>query len=169
MKKLSVVLMILALLAVSCAPAFAESSSASQSEVAVIDEAFAMLQREAQQDPVRVSEVTPASDDPEVPICFIKQGDRTMAYMMEVIGEPDETGRYPLYITLHGGGSDSKEGNDGQWGIMFDYYKESVTSGIYVACRGMQDVWNMHFLDESYAMYDRLIEDMILLKNADPR
>jgi dienelactone hydrolase len=90
-----------------------------------------------------------------------------MQYLIEVKGEPDESG-YPLYITLHGGGSATKEENDSAWHEMFGYYKDSVDHGIYVACRGMEDVWNMHFIPDAYAMYDRIIEDMVLLKNADP-
>ncbi len=60
------------------------------------------------------------------------------------------------------------ETNNDQWVAMTEYYKYSVENGIYVAVRGMEDVWNLHFLDESYPMYDRLIEDMIMFSNADP-
>ena len=131
--------------------------------------AFEAYKEEAKADPVRQQEVTPiVPDAPEFPVYQIERNGNTMKYMMEVIGEPDESGLYPLYITLHGGGDDTEAANTEQWGIMFDYYKESVDSGIYVACRGMEDTWNMHFLDKAYDMYDRLIEDMILLKDADP-
>ncbi len=51
---------------------------------------------------------------------------------------------------------------------MTEYYKYSVENGIYVAVRGIEDVWNMHFLEEAYPMYDRLIEDMVMFSNADP-
>lgn len=61
----------------------------------------------------------------------------TMQCLIDVIGEPGENGKYPLYITLHGGGEGEPEGNDSQWFMMYDYYREAVHSGIYVACRGM--------------------------------
>ena len=48
------------------------------------------------------------------------------------------------------------------------YYKGAVGSGIYVACRGITDTWDLHFRDDSYPLYDRLIEAMIVLHNADP-
>ena len=129
----------------------------------------------ASEDPERVKEVTPVETVIETEnteyteeVYTISMGGHQMKYMMEIVGEPDENGLYPLYITLHGGGESSEEENNGQWMAMKDYYRESVDNGIYVATRGMEDVWNLHFLDYSYPMYDRLIEDMILLKNADP-
>jgi len=129
----------------------------------------------ASEDPERVKEVTPKETVIETEntqyteeVYTISMGGHQMKYMMEIVGEPDENGLYPLYITLHGGGESSEEENNGQWMAMKDYYRESVENGIYVATRGMEDVWNLHFLDYSYPMYDRLIEDMILLKNADP-
>ncbi|WP_049945842.1 alpha/beta hydrolase [Butyrivibrio sp. LC3010] len=130
----------------------------------------------AMADPVRQMEVTPVSktlsttsgeSDP-YDICTIEMNGRRMQYTMEIIGEPDDEGMYPLYITMHGGGESTAEENNEQWIAMMNYYRDSVQNGIYVAVRGMEDVWNMHFLEDSYPMYDRLIEDMILLENADP-
>ena len=91
-----------------------------------------------------------------------------MRFLMEQKGEPDENGLYPLYITLHGGGDWTPEDNDGQWFGMFQYYKEAVQNGIYVACRGITDTWDLHFRPESYPLYDRLIQAMISLYRADP-
>jgi len=91
-----------------------------------------------------------------------------MRFLMEIIGEPDDTGRYPLYMTLHGGGESLPEENDSQWTDMFNYYRESVDSGIYVACRGITDTWDLHFQEASYRMYDRLIAHMIYEEYADP-
>ncbi len=136
---------------------------------------------EVQADPERMHEVTPeveqvsmidwetqASVDVPVEVCTIEMGSKKMQYTKEVIGEPDENGLYPLYITLHGGGEAEPEENNEQWLEMAQYYRESVTDGVYVATRGMEDVWNLHFMEESYPMYDRLIEDMILMCNVDP-
>ena len=124
-------------------------------------------EREAETDPVNMDI---AFGDGEVPmqVCTIKMGDREMKYMMEVVGEPGENGLYPLYITLHGGGGADEVTNNDQWYSMSNYYRYSVDNGIYVAVRGMEDVWNLHFLDDSYPMYDRLIEDMVMFANADP-
>ena len=93
---------------------------------------------------------------------------KTMRFFMEILGEPDADGLYPLYITLHGGGGGSAEMNNGEWIGMFDYYRESVENGIYIACRGITDTWDLHFQEDSYVLYDRLIESMTVLYGADP-
>jgi len=98
----------------------------------------------------------------------LEHGGSAMRFLMEQKGEPDENGLYPLYITLHGGGDWTPEDNDGQWFGMFQYYKEAVQNGIYVACRGITDTWDLHFRPESYPLYDRLIQAMISLYRADP-
>ena len=143
--------------------------------IQLLMEEYTKYRSEAVSDPVRQKEVTPQemavkteTGTEYMDVCTINMGDRQMKYTMDMIGNPDENGLYPLYITLHGGGEASEEENNSQWLAMKDYYSESVSNGIYVAVRGMEDVWNLHFLDDSYPMYDRLIEDMILLKNADP-
>lgn len=93
---------------------------------------------------------------------------KTMRFFMDIIGEPDENGRYPLYMTLHGGGGAPTEANNDQWLEMFYYYRGSVKNGIYIACRGITDTWDLHFQEDSYPLYDRLIETMTVLYNADP-
>ena len=138
----------------------------------MIRAAFENLQIETFKDKARIADVTEQEWElsSEFPLFTIEYNGQKMNCLMTVIGDPDENGLYPLYITLHGGGGGegAEQENMSQWLTMFEYYMEGVSSGIYVACRGMKDEWNMHFLDESYAMYDRLIEDMILLCAADP-
>lgn len=157
-------------------PACADQPDARQA----VKDAFAALQAEAAADPVRVAEVTPVRtkidigyyDEDDGPVyldvCVMKYGSHQMKYTMDIIGNPDADGTYPLYIALHGGGGAPEESNNEQWLQMTDYYKGAVSNGIYVACRGIEDVWNTHFVDDSYPLYDRLIENMILLKHADP-
>ena len=148
------------------------------------EEAIGMLQEAAERyyetvraDPERIREMTFSETSLrfsgwEEPVTLqtlsIRMLDHEMRYTMEVIGEPDENGRYPLYICLHGGGGGDAETNDGQWLDMTEYYRPSVQSGIYVAPRGIEDTWNMHFMDEALPMYDRLIENMVVFMNADP-
>ena len=96
-------------------------------------------------------------------------GGVTMKYGMKIVGEPDENGLYPLYIALHGGGSDETgKINDDQWRQMAVYYLDGVKSGIYVNPRAVRDTWDCHSNPESYPLYDRLIENMILFRGADP-
>ena len=103
-----------------------------------------------------------------ITICSLTHGGQTMRFLMDIIGEPDENGLYPLYLTLHGGGEDVPEGNDEQWMSMYYYYRSAVQNGIYIACRGITDTWDLHFRPESYPLYDRLIQAMIRLYRADP-
>ena len=95
-------------------------------------------------------------------------GDVTMRYYVTVIGNKPENG-YPLYIALHGGGgSDTPDLNDEQWEMMQSYYSYSLKCGVYVAPRGVRDTWDTHFNPESYPLYDRLIQYMILTQDVDP-
>ena len=84
-----------------------------------------------------------------------------------VIGEKPTDG-YPLYICLHGGGGTLTEVNDTQWKQMQGYYRDSVSVGVYVAPRGITDTWNLHFVEKSYELYDKLIAYMILCHSVDP-
>ena len=93
-------------------------------------------------------------------------GDVQMHYFIYAAdGDKPENG-YPLYIALHGGGNNQK--NDSQWDAMKSYYLENLEVGMYVAPRGVRDTWDTHFNPESYPLYDRLIEYMILTEDVDP-
>ncbi len=92
----------------------------------------------------------------------------SMKYGMKITGEPDPSG-YPLYIALHGGGQgDTPDLNNQQWEHMGIYYFNSVSKGIYVNPRGIRDTWDCHGNPESYYFYDRLITNLVALKNVDP-
>lgn len=95
-------------------------------------------------------------------------GEVEMKYGLQVIGEPLENG-YPLYIALHGGGfGETPDVNNQQWEHMYIYYRDEVKNGVYVNPRGVRDTWDTHGNPESYPLYDRLIENMILYYNVDP-
>jgi dienelactone hydrolase len=93
--------------------------------------------------------------------------DKTMRFSFDKIGKEPGNG-FPLYISLHGGGHVERGVNDWQWELMKSYYRDGIKTGIHVATRGISDTWDMHFLPESYALYARLIENMILYENVDP-
>jgi dienelactone hydrolase len=97
----------------------------------------------------------------------IRLGDVEMKYTLTVKGNKPKEG-YPLYIALHGGGSAPQAVNDSQWQQMGYYYLQSVTTGVYVATRGIRDTWNTHFNDESYPLYDTLIRHLIAEHQVDP-
>jgi len=141
---------------------FAETSSqiALDSNLAVKNARESLYQKmseNAKRDSLRLNEIENKS---------MTYGDVVMKYTVSVIGEPGENG-YPVYIALHGGGGAPKEVNDSQWNHMQIYYRDSVENGIYVAVRGVRDTWNTHFNDESYPLYERLIENLSITENID--
>lgn len=97
----------------------------------------------------------------------IRYNGKTMHYVSKRVGERPTRG-YPLYIALHGGGGAPARVNDSQWKHMQEYYFAGMTNGIYLAPRGVNDAWNLHWVDESFACYDRLIENMIAFGQVDP-
>jgi poly(3-hydroxybutyrate) depolymerase len=90
-----------------------------------------------------------------------------MRYVSRKVGEKPPQG-YPLYIALHGGGGAPPAVNDQGWQHMQIYYLDSVKQGVYVAPRGVADTWNLHFVSDSFPLYDRLIENLILFEDVDP-
>ena len=100
--------------------------------------------------------------------CAMAFDDAVMRYSVTVIGGKPENG-YPLYIAMHGGGSgDTPDVNDEQWEEMKTYYSHELDCGVYVAVRGVRDTWDTHFNPESYPLYDRLIQYMLVTMDVDP-
>lgn len=97
----------------------------------------------------------------------IKYFSSVMRYEYRRIGSRPKTG-YPLYIALHGGGGCPAHVNDGQWNHMKGLYAGSVRNGIYLAPRGISNGPGLHAEANSFPMYDRLIENMILFEGVDP-
>jgi len=89
----------------------------------------------------------------------------TMRFHIERKGLPDEDG-YPVYIFLHGGGQTII--NELQYNHGKEYFLDSIQNGIYIAIRGVRETYNTHFNPESYPLYDRLIQNLIIFRNADP-
>lgn len=119
MKRFGILLLILTLVSASASA----DLYAQQDVVDLMDEAWQIAAAAAVQDPVRQQEVTAVQtsipyydfmtgdvNTVELDVCSITDGVYTMRYMLQVIGEADENGLYPLYICLHGGGSDTDEG-----------------------------------------------------------
>ena len=100
-------------------------------------------------------------------IYTLQYGGEKLRFLKETVGKADESGRYPLYITLHGGGSGPEEMNNDQWINMFYYYRDSVENGIYVSVRGVSDTWDLHFREETYPLLDALITYMAVMEQAD--
>ena len=96
------------------------------------------------------------------------QNNMVLRFYEKIIGHPSPTG-YALFICLHGGGQGAPSMNDSQWKNIIPFESNGFQNGtIAVAPRGLNNAWNLHFINESYPAFVRLIEDYIIFKNVDP-
>ena len=92
-------------------------------------------------------------------------GEMSMPFFYTVTGDIPEGGR-SLYISLHGGGGTTQQVNDGQWENQKKLYQ--IHEGVYLAPRAPNNAWNMWFQDHIDAMFDRIIQNMIIFENVNP-
>lgn len=90
---------------------------------------------------------------------------RTLRWEERVFGNAPANG-HSLWISMHGGGNTRTEVNDAQWKNQIDLYKPE--EGIYVAPRAPTDNWNLWHEAHIDPMFDRLIEDYIVLRGVNP-
>ena len=90
---------------------------------------------------------------------------KSMRWEERVFGEAPTNGR-SLWISMHGGGGAPKAVNDSQWRNQIGLYKPD--EGIYVAPRAPTDNWNLWHEAHIDPMFDRLIEDYVVLRGVDP-
>ena len=96
------------------------------------------------------------------------QNNTSLRFYEKVIGKPDPYG-YVLFICLHGGGQAAPSVNDSQWKDIIPFELNGFKTGtIAVAPRGINNAWNLHFINESYPAFVRLIENYIIFKEVDP-
>ena len=96
------------------------------------------------------------------------QNNIKLRYYEKVVGNAEPSG-YTLFICLHGGGQGAPSMNDGQWRDIIPFESGGFKNGtIAVAPRGLNNAWNLHFIDETYPAFTRLIENYIIFKNVDP-
>ncbi|MDZ4829007.1 MAG: alpha/beta hydrolase [Phycisphaerae bacterium] len=88
-----------------------------------------------------------------------------MPFWFTTFGEKPPTGR-SLYISMHGGGGAPKQVNDQQWENQKHLY--TLDEGIYLAPRAPSDEWNLWHQPPIDALFDRLIEDLIVLEDVNP-
>lgn len=92
----------------------------------------------------------------------------TLKFYERVVGKAEPNG-YALIICLHGGGQGAPSMNDSQWRDIIPFESGGFKNGtIAVAPRGLNNAWNLHFIDETYPAFTRLVEDYIIFKNVDP-
>jgi predicted esterase len=91
----------------------------------------------------------------------ISLNDLKMPFTYTVYGEMPAHGR-SLYISMHGGGGAPPKVNDRQWENQKKLYQ--LEEGVYVAPRAPTDTWNLWHQAHIDAMFDRLIENLVLLE-----
>ncbi|GAA5496215.1 hypothetical protein Rhal01_02397 [Rubritalea halochordaticola] len=95
----------------------------------------------------------------------IVHADKTLKFEIRTYGEEPEGG-HSLYISMHGGGGTTAAVNDQQWRNQIELYKPE--EGFYVAPRAATNTWNLWHEAHIDPMFDRLIEDFIILKGVNP-
>lgn len=70
---------------------------------------------------------------------------------------------WSLYLSMHGGGATTSQGNDKQWRNQKKLYR--LEEGIYVAPRAPTDTWNLWHQDHIDPLFDRLIENMVAIED----
>ena len=88
-----------------------------------------------------------------------------MPFTYEVFGDKPATGR-SMFISMHGGGGAPTKVNDQQWENQKKLYK--LEEGVYVVPRAPTDTWDLWHQSHIDRLFDRLIENLIVLEEVDP-
>ena len=95
----------------------------------------------------------------------ITLGDKSMRLLIRVFGTAPADGR-SLWISMHGGGGAPAEVNDQQWQNQIRLYQPA--EGLYIAPRAPTNNWNLWHEGHIDDLFDRLIEDGVLLAGVNP-
>jgi hypothetical protein len=92
-------------------------------------------------------------------------GSHTLKLLTRHFGEKPKAG-WNLFISMHGGGNAPPAVNDQQWQNQIRLYKP--VNSVYIAPRAPTDTWNLWHENHIDGLFDRLIEDAIVLEGVDP-
>jgi dienelactone hydrolase len=93
-------------------------------------------------------------------------GDKTMKLLEKHFGEKPKDG-WNLFISLHGGGSDPTGNvNESQWHNQIKLYQPE--NSLYICPRAPTNTWDLWHQNHIDGLFDRLIEDAIVLGDVDP-
>lgn len=96
---------------------------------------------------------------------ILKEQNLEMPFYFDTFGKKPEGGR-SLWISLHGGGGAPKQVNDSQWENQKKLYQ--IEEGIYLAPRAPTNTWNLWHDGHIDRLFNRLIEDLIVLADVNP-
>jgi poly(3-hydroxybutyrate) depolymerase len=147
--------LLLALATSSCSLPLATSKDLSRSGVEAALPAL-WAERQAQLSQERAAEFQARS---------IELAGKSLRWEERVFGEAPTNG-HSLWISMHGGGNATARVNDRQWTNQMSLYQPA--EGIYVAPRAPTDTWNLWHQAHIDPMFDRLIEDYVVLRGVNP-
>ena len=98
---------------------------------------------------------------------MIKYNNKAIEFDFVKVGEKPQEG-YPLYICLHDGEVSHSAFNTSEYKKMKTLYLKSITVGICLACKGLSDQSNCHYMDESFVLVEKMIKEMIAVNDVDP-
>ncbi|HZZ71768.1 MAG TPA: hypothetical protein VFE24_05915 [Pirellulales bacterium] len=96
---------------------------------------------------------------------LVKYEKMEMPFTIQEFGKEPEAG-WSLWFSLHGGGGAPKQVNDQQYENQKRLYK--LQEGLYLVPRAPTNTWNLWHESHIDHLFDRLIEDLIVLKHVDP-
>jgi dienelactone hydrolase len=106
-----------------------------------------------------------AERQPEIDRGVIALDGLDMPIFVKVFGDKPASGR-SLFISMHGGGNAPPRVNDQQWRNQQRLYEPA--EGVYVAPRAPTNTWNLWHEPHIDRLFDRLIEDMVVIHDVDP-
>jgi predicted esterase len=95
----------------------------------------------------------------------LQEGDLKMPFFLKKFGKKPSDG-WSLYISMHGGGGAPKAVNDRQWENQKRLYQ--LKEGIYLVPRAPTNTWNLWHQAHIDGMFERLIENLIVLEGVNP-
>ena len=101
----------------------------------------------------------------EMDLRQITVDDMKMKFDFQYFGKKPKEG-WSLYFSLHGGGQTEPAFNEKQWVRHQDLYK--VKEGIVFIPRSPTNTWNMWHQDHIDPLFNRIIQNMIMLYEVDP-
>ena len=92
-------------------------------------------------------------------------GEHTLRFLSRQFGNKPKNG-WNLYISMHGGGNAAAQVNDQQWQNQIKLYQPK--DALYIAPRAPTNTWDLWHEAHIDPLFDRLIEDAVVLSEVDP-
>jgi len=98
----------------------------------------------------------------------LSYNNKTLIFDSIIKGDKNKSKKLPLYLFLHNGGINQPSYNNGEFLKVRYRYQSCIQFGIVCSIKGVTDLSNMHYSNESLILLDRLIKSFIIFYNIDP-